>query len=182
MEALSGVKGENSIKLFGPDLGTLEDAAFRIKAALRDIPGVQNAGVFRIQGQSNLEFPVDRQKCAAWKVSATDIQGIIEAAVGGKPATQVQEGEKLFPLVVRVAAPLSRGRIEHPGNPRAGGERGDSGRRRNGHVHPNHRGGHRPFTHGHLVTGSFGDRECLQCAAAFDGRPAAAARRSRHAP
>ncbi|HEY2911680.1 MAG TPA: efflux RND transporter permease subunit, partial [Gemmataceae bacterium] len=102
LEALSGVKGENSIKLFGPDLGTLEDTAFRIKAALRDIPGVQNAGVFRVQGQSNLEFPVDRQKCAAWKVSATDIQGIIEAAVGGKPATQVQEGEKLFPLVVRV--------------------------------------------------------------------------------
>ena len=102
LEALSGVKGENSIKLFGPDLGTLEDTAFRIKDALHEVPGVENAGVFRVQGQSNLEFPVDRQKCADWRVSATDIQGIVEAAVGGKSATLIQEGEKIFPLVVRL--------------------------------------------------------------------------------
>jgi cobalt-zinc-cadmium resistance protein CzcA len=102
LEALSGVKGENSIKLFGPDLGTLEDTAARVKETLTGVPGVQNAGVFRVQGQSNLEFPVDRQKCASWGVSAADIQGLVEAAVGGKPVTQVQEGEKLFPLVVRL--------------------------------------------------------------------------------
>ena len=102
MEALSGVKGENSIKLFGPDLGVLEDTAFQIKDALRDVPGVENGGVFRVQGQSNLEFPVDRQKCAKWNVSAADIQGLVEAAVGGKAATQIQEGEKSFALVARL--------------------------------------------------------------------------------
>jgi cobalt-zinc-cadmium resistance protein CzcA len=104
LESLSGVKGENSIKLFGPDLGTLEDTAYKLKATLDTITGVENAGVFRIQGQSNLEFPIDRQKCATWRVSATDIQGIIETAVGGKAVTQIQEGEKVFPLVVRLPA------------------------------------------------------------------------------
>src|SRR6185312_5184842 len=102
MEALSGVKGENSIKLFGPDLESLELLAFRVKARLHDIPGVENAGVFRIQGQSNLEFRVDRQKCANWNVSASDIQGIVEASAGGKAISQIQEGEKVFPLALRL--------------------------------------------------------------------------------
>ena len=101
MEALSGVKGENSIKLFGPDLDTLEATAVRIRDALGDVPGVRNAGVFRVQGQSNLEFPVDRQKCARWNVSAADVQAVVRTAVGGQPATQVQEGGKTFDLTVR---------------------------------------------------------------------------------
>src|SRR5205814_2787109 len=73
MEALSGVKGENAVKIFGPDLGTLEEPAERVKAALGEIPGVENPGVFRVRGQSNLEFPVDREKCARWGVSAADV-------------------------------------------------------------------------------------------------------------
>src|SRR5262249_56923927 len=59
MEALSGVKGENSIKIFGPDLDRLEELADQANNALNAVDGVENAGVFRIQGQSNLEFPVD---------------------------------------------------------------------------------------------------------------------------
>jgi cobalt-zinc-cadmium resistance protein CzcA len=101
MEALSGVKGENSIKVFGPDLDTLETTAIAIRDTLNTVRGVENAGVFRVQGQSNLEFPVDRQKCARWNVSAADVQAVVQSAVGGKPATQMQEGGKTFDVTVR---------------------------------------------------------------------------------
>jgi cobalt-zinc-cadmium resistance protein CzcA len=101
MEALSGVKGENSIKVFGPDLDALETTALSIRDTLNTVPGVQNAGVFRVQGQSGLEFPVDRQKCARWNVSAADVQAVIQTAVGGRAATQMQEGGKTFDVTVR---------------------------------------------------------------------------------
>jgi cobalt-zinc-cadmium resistance protein CzcA len=101
LEALSGVKGENSIKIFGPDLDTLESLAGQIRDVLGTVRGVENPGVFRVQGQANLEFPVDRQKCARWNVSAADVQAVVQSAVGGKAVTQVQEGEKLFDVAVR---------------------------------------------------------------------------------
>ena len=101
LEALSGVKGENSIKVFGPDLDELEATAGRIRVALGTVRGVENAGVFRTLGQSNLEFPVDRQKCARWNVSASDVQAVVETAVAGRAAGKVQEGEKQFDLTVR---------------------------------------------------------------------------------
>jgi cobalt-zinc-cadmium resistance protein CzcA len=108
MEALSGVKGENSIKVFGPDLDKLEDLAGKIKEAVAKVPGVENAGVFRVQGQSNLEFPVDRGKCGRWGVSATDVANVIQAAVGGKAVTQMVEGGKNFDITLRFAEPLRR--------------------------------------------------------------------------
>ncbi|MBY0459475.1 MAG: efflux RND transporter permease subunit, partial [Gemmataceae bacterium] len=101
MEDLSGVKGENSIKVFGPDLDALEGTAFAIRDTLNGVPGVQNAGVFRVQGQSGLEFPVDRQKCARWNVSPADVQGVVQSAVGGRPVTQMQVGCKAFDVTVR---------------------------------------------------------------------------------
>lgn len=101
MEALSGVKGENSIKVFGPDLERLESLAEQIHQTIEKVPGVQNAGVFRVKGQSSLEFPVNKEKCAKWNVSAADVQAVIQTAVGGKAATQVQEGERVFDLTVR---------------------------------------------------------------------------------
>src|SRR5262249_53876725 len=101
MEALSGVKGENSIKVFGPDLDELERIAEQVKGVLADVPGVTNAGVFRIKGQSNLEFPIDRDKCAAWNVAAADVENVIATAVGGKSCTQVIEGERTFDVTLR---------------------------------------------------------------------------------
>src|SRR6202008_2736526 len=68
MESLSGVKGENSVKIFGPDLDRQEELAYQVRDVLNQVPGVENAGVFRIQGQSNLEFHIDREKCARWNV------------------------------------------------------------------------------------------------------------------
>src|SRR5262249_36082629 len=97
-----GVKGENSVKIIGPDLDELERIAEQVKITLSTVPGIENAGVLRIKGQSNLEFPVDRDKCADWNVSVQDVQNVIQTAVGGgKPATQIVEGEKIFDLVVR---------------------------------------------------------------------------------
>jgi cobalt-zinc-cadmium resistance protein CzcA len=101
MEALSGVKGDNSIKIFGPDLAKLEELADTVKVTVSKVPGVQNVGVFHIQGQSNLEFPVDRAKCSRWNVSVADVQAVIQAAVGGKAFTQMVEGERTFDVVVR---------------------------------------------------------------------------------
>jgi heavy metal efflux system protein len=101
MEALSGVKGENAVKIFGPDLGTLEELAGRVKETLETVPGVENPGVFRIQGQSNLEFVIDRRKCADCGTSTQDVADTIETAVGGKPATTITEGERSFDLTLR---------------------------------------------------------------------------------
>lgn len=101
MEALSGVKGENSIKVFGPNLDTLETTAIHIRDAIGTIHGVENPGVFRIQGQSNLEFPADPQKCARWAVTASDIQNVVQCAVGGKPVTTMVEGAKKFDVTLR---------------------------------------------------------------------------------
>jgi heavy metal efflux system protein len=108
MEALSGVKGENSIKVFGPDLDRLEALAGKIRDTLNTVPGVDNAGVFRIQGQSNLEFPIDRRKCARWNASIADVEDTIQAAVGGKPLSQMIEGGKSFDITVRFPEKLRR--------------------------------------------------------------------------
>ena len=101
MEALSGVKGENSVKIFGPDLDKLEELAEKVKSALNEVRGVVHAGVFRIQGQSNLEIPIDREKCALWGVSIADVQSTIQAAVGGRATTQMTEGGMTYDITVR---------------------------------------------------------------------------------
>lgn len=101
LEAMSGVKGENSVKIVGPDLHGLEAMANKMIAALKSVPGVENAGVFRILGQSNLTFPVDRRKCAQWNVTTEAVQNVIETAVGGKNLTDMIEGERNFDITVR---------------------------------------------------------------------------------
>ena len=100
-EALAGVKGDNSIKIFGPDLEKLEELAEEVKNILVDIDGIQEVGIFHIKGQSNLEFRVDLDKCAKWGVSAADVNNLIQSAVGGKPLTSMIEGEKLFDVTLR---------------------------------------------------------------------------------
>jgi cobalt-zinc-cadmium resistance protein CzcA len=101
MESLSGVKGDNSVKIIGPDLDELERLAERFKTALDGVPGIQNVGIFRIKGQPNLEFPVDREKCNAWGVSVADVENVIRTAVGGQAFTQMIEGEKIFDITLR---------------------------------------------------------------------------------
>jgi cobalt-zinc-cadmium resistance protein CzcA len=106
LEALSGVKGDNSIKIYGPNLETLESLATEVRDKLNEVPGVVDASIYRTLGQSNLEFPVDRQKCARWNVSATDVQFVIQSAVSGKKVADLIEGEKTFDVTIRWPARL----------------------------------------------------------------------------
>jgi cobalt-zinc-cadmium resistance protein CzcA len=101
MEALSGVKGDNSVKIFGPDLDQLEALATRTKNVLQDIPGIENVGTFHIRGQSHLEFRVDPQKCEKYGVMTADVNNVISSALGAQPQTSMVEGEKLFDIAIR---------------------------------------------------------------------------------
>jgi cobalt-zinc-cadmium resistance protein CzcA len=100
-EALSGIKGDNSVKIIGPDLQELEKLAVATTAAMDSIPGVENVGIFRITGQPNLEFTVDRARCKYWNVQVADVENAIKIAVGGQAVTQMIEGEKTFDVTLR---------------------------------------------------------------------------------
>ncbi|MFO0733801.1 MAG: efflux RND transporter permease subunit [Nitrospiraceae bacterium] len=100
-EAMSGVKGENSIKLFGSDLKVLEAKAMEIEEVMRGIRGVKDLGIFRLVGQPNLLIQVDREASARYGLRISDVNAVVQAAVGGQGVTQVFEGERLFDLVVR---------------------------------------------------------------------------------
>jgi cobalt-zinc-cadmium resistance protein CzcA len=100
-EAMSGVKGENAIKLFGSDLHLLEAQAAQIKQVMEQVPGVKDLGVLHLLGQPNLIIEVDRQACARYGLKVGDVNNVVQAAIGGQAVTQVYEGEKWFDLVVR---------------------------------------------------------------------------------
>ncbi|HEU4685916.1 MAG TPA: efflux RND transporter permease subunit, partial [Nitrospira sp.] len=100
-EAMSGVKGENVVKLYGPDLRTLEGLAAKIHTVMRDVPGIKDLAVLHLMGQPNLLIEVDRQACARYGLQVGDVNDVIQAAIGGQAVTQVYEGEKWFDLVVR---------------------------------------------------------------------------------
>jgi cobalt-zinc-cadmium resistance protein CzcA len=106
MEALSGVKGDNSVKIIGPDLAELERLAAQVRDRLSGIQGLENVGIFHIQGQPNLEFPVDRKKCSYWGISVSDVENVIQTAIGGKAFSQMIEGEKIFDIALRWPARL----------------------------------------------------------------------------
>jgi len=100
-EAMSGVKGENSIKLFGTDLKTMEVKASEIERVMQQIKGVKDLGILRLVGQPNLLIQVDREASARYGLRVADVNAVVQAAVGGQAVTQVYEGERLFDLVVR---------------------------------------------------------------------------------
>ena len=101
-EALSGVKGANSIKLFGNDLDVLERVGQRVVNILKTVPGIANAGLFHIVGQPNLEIQIDRQECARYGINVSDVEAVVQVAVGGRAFTRMIEGEKLFDIVLRL--------------------------------------------------------------------------------
>lgn len=100
-ESMSGVKGENSIKLAGPDLKVLETKAVEIEKIMKDIQGVRDLGIFHLMGQPNLLIQVDRQACARYGLQVSDVNAVVQAAIGGQAVTRVFEGERWFDLVVR---------------------------------------------------------------------------------
>lgn len=101
-EALSGIKGANSVKLFGSDLQKLEEVAGRIVESLNTIDGVRDVGMFNILGQPNLEIRVDRQACARYGINVDDVNEVVQVAVGGKAFSKMVEGEKLYDIVLRL--------------------------------------------------------------------------------
>ena len=112
-EAASGVKGENSVKIFGPDLQTLEKIANRVAATLKTVSGVTDLAVLRSLGQPTLQILVDRELAARYGLTPSDINATVQAAIGGQSAGDLYEpgGDRHFPLVVRLA-PEYRGDID----------------------------------------------------------------------
>jgi heavy metal efflux system protein len=104
-EAVSGVKGELAVKLYGDDLKLLESKGDEIVGVLRKIPGVEDLGLFRVLGQPNLNIVMDRAAAARHGVNMADLQDAVETAVGGKAVTQVLQGEQRYDLVVRYQRP-----------------------------------------------------------------------------
>ena len=101
-EALSGVKGANSVKIVGPNLATLETLATQVQAEMAKVKGVADLGIFRVEGQPNLNITVDRAKTARYGLNTGDVNTVIQAAVGGSNATMVLEGDRQFALAVRL--------------------------------------------------------------------------------
>jgi cobalt-zinc-cadmium resistance protein CzcA len=101
-EAETGLKSALAVKIFGPDLAVLEDRGNAIKAVLQKVRGIGEISVIRQLGQPSLTVTVDRARIARYGINVADINGLIEAAVGGTAATQVVQGERSFDLVVRL--------------------------------------------------------------------------------
>ena len=110
-EAVSGVKGELAVKIYGDDLKLLEDKADDIMAVMSKVRGVQDLGIFRVIGQPNLDLTVNRDKAARFGINVSDVQDAIETATGGKAVSSVLKGEERYDLVVRYQ-PQYRGTIE----------------------------------------------------------------------
>ncbi len=100
-EAVSGVKGQSAIKVYGDDLKKLEETGSQIVKVLKTVNGVADLGLFRVIGQPNAEFQVDRDAAARYGINVTDVQDAMETAVGGKAITQVLQGEQRYDLVLR---------------------------------------------------------------------------------
>jgi len=100
-EAVSGVKGALAVKIYGDDLKTLEAKGDQVVDIMRGIRGVQDLGLFRVLGQPNLNFEVDREQASRWGINVSDVQDAIQTAVGGNALTQVLVGEQRYDLVLR---------------------------------------------------------------------------------
>jgi cobalt-zinc-cadmium resistance protein CzcA len=100
-EAVSGVKGELAAKVYGEDLKVLEEKADQITAVMRQIKGIEDLGVFRVLGQPNINFEVDRKQAARYQINVSDIQDAVQTAAGGNALTQVLQGEARYDLVLR---------------------------------------------------------------------------------
>jgi cobalt-zinc-cadmium resistance protein CzcA len=100
-EAVSGVKGALAVKMYGDDLKTLESKGDQIVSVMRGIRGVEDLGLFRVLGQPNLNFEVDRDQAARFGINVSDVQDAIQTAVGGSALSQVLIGEQRYDLTLR---------------------------------------------------------------------------------
>src|SRR4029077_13096264 len=95
-EAISGVKGANSVKIIGPNLQKLTDLANQVRDELSRVRGISDLGVFPVLGQPNLNIQINRDKTSRYGLNSGDVNNIIQAALGGSVATTVLEGDRQF--------------------------------------------------------------------------------------
>ncbi|KWV50896.1 cytochrome C peroxidase [Bradyrhizobium macuxiense] len=101
-EALSGVKGANSVKIIGPNLAVLEQLATKVAEEMGKVQGVADLGIFHLVGQPNLNIKVNREKAARYGLNTGDVTTVVQAALGGTNATTVLEGDRQFGVAVRL--------------------------------------------------------------------------------
>jgi len=118
-EAISGVKGANSVKILGPNLVVLEDLARQVMTQMQQVRGIADLGVFHVMGQPNLNVSIDRAKTARYGLNSGDVNTVIQATMGGAVASQVLEADRSFNLTVRYA-PQFRDNVEAVGNIQVG--------------------------------------------------------------
>ncbi len=111
-EMMSGVKGELVVKVYGEDLKTLASLGEQIKNTISGVRGIEDLGVFEELGQPNMNITINRDEISRYGLNISDVQDVIETAVGGKVASQIVSGEKRFDVVVRYQ-PQYRDTIEH---------------------------------------------------------------------
>jgi len=102
-EGLSGVKGANSLKIMGPDLPTLEKLAKVAMREMAQVQGITDLGAFWVLGQPNLNIKIDRKKAARYGLNVSDVNNVVQAALGGSVATTLLEADRQFGVVVRLA-------------------------------------------------------------------------------
>jgi len=102
-EGLSGVKGANSIKIVGRDLAVLEQLASQALREMSQVRGVTDLGIFPVLGQPNLNIKIDRSKAARYGLNVSDINSVVQAALGGNVATTLLEADRQFNVTVRLA-------------------------------------------------------------------------------
>jgi heavy metal efflux system protein len=118
-EALSGVKGANSVKIIGHDQNILEDLALKVQHEMTQVRGIADLGIFHIQGQPNLNVKVNREKAARYGLNTGDVNTVIQAALGGVVVTTLLEGDRSWNVQVRL--PLEyRASLESVGNVKVG--------------------------------------------------------------
>ena len=107
-EAASGVKGENSVKVYGNDLETLEKTADSIAAVLAKVSGITDLAVLRSLGQPTIRIDIDRVRAARYGLAPGDVNAVVQTAIGGQSAGDLYEGssDRHFPMMVRLAAPF----------------------------------------------------------------------------
>jgi cobalt-zinc-cadmium resistance protein CzcA len=114
-EALSGVKGANSVKVIGPNLDVLEKYAGQILQEMQQVKGMEDLGIFHIVGQPNLNIKVDRAKAARYGLNTGDVNTVVQVTMAGAVATTVLESDRQFNLTVRLQQQY-RDSIEKIGN------------------------------------------------------------------
>jgi cobalt-zinc-cadmium resistance protein CzcA len=107
-EAETGLKSSLDVKVFGPELQLLEQKGDEIKRIISAVPGITHVTVVQELGQPSLTISIDRAKTSRYGINVDDVNGLIEAAVGGAAATTIAQGERRFDLVVRLTPEARR--------------------------------------------------------------------------